>query len=110
MRYPHHAAELRLLLTPIADLRKVGNGRPKWEASAAADARQGFLVRAAVLRTQPKVSIEDALDASIQMIAAGATIETCLETFPMHAVELRALLGAVSIAEQSAAAGARATT
>ncbi len=98
--YPHHAAELLLLLTTVADLQSVGNVRSKWEAGAAIDARQGFLARATVLRTRPEVSIEDALDASIQMIAAGASIETCLETFPGHSVELRALLVPVSIAQR----------
>ena len=97
---PHHAAELGLLLTTVADLQKVGDVRSKWEAPAATDARRGFLIRATVLRSQPEVSVEDALDSSLQMLAAGATIKACLETFPNHAVELRALLEAVSIARR----------
>ena len=98
--YPHHAAELGSLLTTIADLQQVGNIRTKSEAAAATDARRSFLAHATALRDHPKVSIEDALDASIQMTAAGATIDTCLETYPQHATELRALLQAVFLARQ----------
>ena len=71
-----------MLLTTVTDLKKLGNVRSTWEGGAAIDARQGFLARAAMLRTQSEVTVEEALDASIQMTAAGATINTCLETFP----------------------------
>ena len=98
--YPHHAAQLGMLLTTVTDLKRLGNVRSNWEGSTAVDARQGFLARAAMLRTQSEVTVEEALDASIQMTAAGATINTCLETFPQHATELRALLQAVSFARQ----------
>ena len=98
--YPHHAAQLGALLATVVDLQKLGNVRSSWQATSAAEARQGFLARAAVLRNQSEVTVEEALDASIQMAAAGATIDTCLETFPQHAAELRVLLQTIVIAQQ----------
>ena len=98
--YPHHAAQLGALLATVVDLQKLGNVRSSWQATSAAEARQGFLARAAVLRNQSEVTVEEALDASIQMTAAGATIDTCLETFPQHAAELRVLLQTIVIAQQ----------
>ena len=98
--YPHHAVELRLLLDTVVDLRMVGGVQPQAERSNGAEARQGFLARAATLTTQAVISIEDAFHTSTQMMAIGASLEACLEAFPQHAAELRSLLPTVAAVRQ----------
>ena len=111
-RFPHHAAELRPLLETMTGLQQVHRPAPQPDPVARSMARGLFLARAAALSQPPSVSIEDALDTSLRMVAAGATVEECLQAFPHYAYELRSALAitgalAAEVAQPAPAQSAR---
>ncbi|HSN77339.1 MAG TPA: DUF5666 domain-containing protein, partial [Anaerolineae bacterium] len=91
-RFPHHSADLRPTLQTLVDLQQVHRPVPAASPGARAAARGLFLARAAAFSQPPNISVEDALDASLRMVAAGATVEECLQAFPHYAHELRLAL------------------
>lgn len=101
--FPHHAGELRPTLEIVSGLQQLGRPAPAPQPPARAAARAMFLARATALSQPPALSIEDALDASVQMMASGAPLEECLQAFPHYAQELRPAL-AITGAMQSAMA------
>jgi len=91
-RFPHHAAYLRPMLETMTGLQQVHRPAPPPDPVARSMARGLFLARATALSQPTSVSIEDALDASLRMVAAGSTVEECLQAFPHYAYELRSAL------------------
>lgn len=92
--FPHYAAELRPNLAILAAFQQVSQPAPAPDPAERATARATFLAHAQAMaahRAQP-MPIEEALDASLSMIAAGETIEACLQAHPAHATELRPAL------------------
>lgn len=101
--FPQQADELRPLLATVSDLQVSSQPAPAPEPAARQTAREQFLARAVALSAPPAVPIEEALETSVQMLAAGAAVEDCLQAFPHYAAELRPAL-AISGAMQHTAA------
>ncbi len=99
-RFPHHAAELRPMLETLVALQQVRQPAPLPDPAERAAARRTFLAHAVALSRPSETTVEEALEASLQMIARGAPVEACLRAFPHHAWELRQAL-AVTGALQS---------
>jgi uncharacterized protein (DUF433 family) len=94
--FPSHASDLSVLLATVVDLQRVGDVAPARDPAAIAAGRERFLTRAAALtKRSAAIAIEDALEGATLQLAAGATIEECLDAYPQHAAELRPLLGTV---------------
>jgi hypothetical protein len=91
-RFPHNAAELRPMLQTLGDFQPGQQPAPATDPATRSAARDLFVARAAVLSQPPTVSAEDALDASVRMAAAGATVDECVQAFPHYARELRPAL------------------
>lgn len=91
-RFPHHAASLRPMLQTVVDLRQVNQPARAPDFGAQAARREMFLARAAALNQPPSVPVEEALNTSLDMVAAGATVQECLQAFPHYARELRSAL------------------
>lgn len=89
--FPHHAAELRPGLEIVAAMQLAGEPAPAPDPAVSAEARARFLAQAQAmaLRQAQRTPIEEALDASLAMIAAGKTIEDCLQAYPHQADELQ---------------------
>ncbi len=91
-RFPYYAADLRPRLEMLVGLQQVRRLAPQPSPAARSTARGLFVARAAALGQPPSLSAEDALDASLRMVAAGAAVEECLQAFPHYARELRSAL------------------
>jgi hypothetical protein len=102
-RFPHHAAGLRPMLHTWGELQQIHTPAPAADPAARSAARALFMARAAVLSQPSPVSVEDALDASLRMTAAGATVEECVQTFPHHARDLRSTLAIVDMLQAEVA-------
>lgn len=79
------ATALHVLRTPV----------PSRDPAAVAAGRQRLLARATALRPQPPVAVEDALEASLARLAAGGTVEECIDHYPHSGGDLRVALAAV---------------
>lgn len=92
--FPHHAAELRPGLEIVVAMQLAGEPAPAPDPAMRAEARARFLAQAQAmaLRQAQRTPIEEALDASLAMIAAGKTIEDCLQAYPHQADELQPAL------------------
>ncbi|HSM22392.1 MAG TPA: DUF5667 domain-containing protein, partial [Rubrivivax sp.] len=101
-RIPQHAAELRAMLETLLALQQVQQPAPQPAEAARSASRAAFLAQAAAV-SQPAVAVEDALQASLEMTARGATVEQCLQAFPQHAAELRPALAVTSALQREVA-------
>ena len=90
--YPDQADQLEALLQVASALRALGDSPPARDPAAVAAGRQRFLAQAAALRASSSDSVEEAFEASLQMLAAGASVEDCIDAFPQAGAELHELL------------------
>ncbi len=86
--FPHHAGELRPSLDVVAALQQAAKPAPEPDPAMRAEARARFLAQAMALHQPVEMPVEDALEASLTMLAAGRTVEDCLQAFPHCAGEL----------------------
>ena len=95
-RVPAETPEVASLVQIVAALRSLAGPVPEIDAQARQQARSRFLSHARALAEPSPVTIEQALDESIGKLAAGASIDECLDEYPHHAAELRLLLTTVA--------------
>ncbi len=90
--HPAESTELTPLLRIVVGLQALAQPAPAMEQDAAQAVRTRFLARASVLSRPAQTTAEEAFEQSIAMMAAGASLEDCLDRFPHHAAELRPML------------------
>lgn len=90
--FSEQAAELRPLLLTVVSLQTIGEPPAARDPAAIATGRERFLALAAAKNADAALSLEDAFEASLQMLGAGATPADCLQRFPQHAGRLDGLL------------------
>lgn len=95
--FPEPTGQLAGLLRVVSALREIAaEPVPEREPAAVAAQRSRFLARAQALREAEAIDLEEALDRSVAMLAAGEDLEACVQVFPRHAAELRDLLAVIS--------------
>ncbi len=96
--FPHHATELRPGLEVLAALQQASAPAPERDPAERAEARSLFLAQAQAkaLSRPPQIAIEDALETSLEIVAAGQATEACLQAYPHYADELRPALAIVA--------------
>lgn len=101
---PAWQAELAPLLQVVAALRSLAVPAPARVEQTQKAARAAFLSAAASLKGATSATSEIALDDSLEMAAAGASVDDCLTAFPGHADMLQPALEMISALQASRSA------
>lgn len=95
--FPEPTGQLAGLLRVVSALQEIAaEPVPERKPAAVAAQRSRFLARAQAQREAEAVDLEEALDRSVAMLAAGEDLEACVQAFPRHAAELQDLLAVIS--------------
>ncbi|MCS6846059.1 MAG: DUF5666 domain-containing protein [Caldilineales bacterium] len=101
--YPEPSGQLAGLLRVVAALRALSaEPAPTPDPAVVAVQRSRFLAHAQALREAASIDLEEALDRSAAMLAAGAGLDDCLQAFPSHAEALRSLLPLIASLQEVA--------